>query len=72
MSTVEDTRTKSIFIVHFGRHNNLIGKLIIYQLSNEILDIIMRIWPFITPIMIILFSTFCPNSNTLIFKLDTV
>ncbi len=22
MSTVEDTRTKSMFIMHFGRHNN--------------------------------------------------
>ncbi len=72
MSTVEDTRTKSMFIVHFGRHNNWIGKLIIYQLSYEILDIIMKIWPFITPIMTIIFSTCCPNSYTLICKLDTV
>ncbi len=72
MSTVEDTRTKSVFIVHFRRHNNWIGKLIIYQLSYEILDIIMKIWPFITPIMTIIFSTCCPNSNTLICKLDTV
>ncbi len=31
----------------------------------------MKIWPCITPIMIF-FSTFCPNSNTLINKLDTV
>ncbi len=72
MSTVEDTRTKIMFITHFGRHNNWIGKLIIYQLSYEILDIIMNIWPFITPIMTILFSTCSPNSNTLICKLDTV
>ncbi len=54
MSTVEDTRTKSMFITHFGRRHNWIGKLIIYQLSYEILDIIMKIWPFITPIMTIL------------------
>ncbi len=26
-----------------------------YQLSYEILDIIMKIWPFISPIMIIIF-----------------
>ncbi len=71
MSTVEDTRTKSMFIVHFGRHNNWIGKWIIYQLSYEILDIIMKIWSFITPIMTIIFLTCCPNSNTLMFKLDT-
>ncbi len=51
MSTVEDTRTKSIFITNFWRHNNLIGKLIIDQLSYAILDIIMKIWPFITPII---------------------
>ncbi len=68
MSTVEDTRTKIMFIMH----NNWIGKLIIYQLSYEILDIIMKIWPFITTIMTIIFSTCCPNSNTLICKLDTV
>ncbi len=68
MSTVKDTRTKIMFIMH----NNWIGKFIIYQLSYEILDIIMKIWPFITTIMTILFSTCCPNSNTLICKLDTV
>ncbi len=39
MSTVEDTRTKIMFIMH----NNWIGKFIIYQLSYEILDIIMKI-----------------------------
>ncbi len=60
MSTVEDTGTKSMFIVHFGRHNNRIGKLIIYQLSYEVLDIIMKIWPFITPIMtILILKSFC-------------
>ncbi len=48
------------------------GKFIIYQLSYEILGIIMKIWPFITPILAILFSTCCPNSNTLICKLDRV
>ncbi len=64
MSTVEDTRTKSMLITHFGRHNNWIGKCIIYQLSYEILDIIMKIWPFITPIMTILFSTYCPNRTS--------
>ncbi len=51
MSTVEDTRTKIMFIMH----NNWIGKFIIYQLSYEILDIIMKIWPFITTIMTIIF-----------------
>ncbi len=44
----------------------------IYQFAYEILDIIMKIWPIITPIMTIIFSTCCPNSNTLICKLDTV
>ncbi len=72
MSSVEDTRTKSMFITHVGRHNNWIRKYIIYQLSYEILDIIMKIWTFITLIMTILFSTCCPNSNTLICKLDSV
>ncbi len=72
MSTVEDTRTKSMFISHFGRHSYWIGKCIIYQLSYEILDIIIKIWPCITLIMTILFSTCCPNSNTLICKLDSV
>ncbi len=28
--------------------------------------------PFITPIMTVLFSTCCPNSNTLICKLDAL
>ncbi len=51
ISTVDDTRTKSMFFVHFGRHNNWIGKLIIYQLSYKILYIIMKICPFITPII---------------------
>ncbi len=49
MFTVEDTRTKSMFILHFGRHNNWIGKIIISQLSCEILDIIMKICQFTTP-----------------------
>ncbi len=43
-----------------------------YQLSYEMLDIIMKICPFSTPIMTIFFSTCCPNSNTLICNLDTV
>ncbi len=66
------SRTKSMFNTHSGRHNNWIGKLIIYQFCYEILDIIMKIWPIITPIMTIIFSTCCPNSNTLICKLDTL
>ncbi len=37
MSTVEDTGTKRMFIMHFGRHN-WIGKWTIYKLSYEILD----------------------------------
>ncbi len=60
-----------MFIMHFGRHNNLmnlIGKL----MSYEILDCIMKIWPFITPIMTIIFSTCGPNSNSIICKLGTV
>ncbi len=61
-----------MFIMHFGRHNNGIEKIIIYQLSYQILDVIMKIWPFITPIMIIIFLACCPNSNTLKCKLDTV
>ncbi len=69
MSTVEDTRTKSMFIMHFGRHNNWIGKLIIYQLSYEILwksgHLLLPLWQFF-------FSTCCPNSNTLICKWDRV
>ncbi len=32
----------------------------------------MKIWPYITPIMTIIFSKFCPNSNIFICKLDTV
>ncbi len=47
MFNVEDTRTKSMFIMHFGRHNNLIGKYILYQFSYEILYIIMKIWPWL-------------------------
>ncbi len=62
MSTVEDTGTKSRFITHFGRHNNWIGQFIIYQLSYEILDIIMKICPFITPIMIIIFQYAVPTA----------
>ncbi len=58
-----------MFIMYFGRLNNSIGKSIIYQFSYEILYIIMKIC--ITPIMIF-FSTLCPNSSTLICKLDTV
>ncbi len=69
MLNVEDTRTKSMFIMHFGRQ----------QLNREINYISVCLWNIIyyyenlamTPIMIF-FSTFCPNSNTLICKLDTV
>ncbi len=56
MLNVEDTRTKSMFIMHFGRHSYWIGKLIIYQFAYEILYIIMKIWPCITPIMIFFFN----------------
>ncbi len=59
MSTVEDTRTKIMFIMH----NNWIGQLIIYQLSYEILDIIMKIWPFITTIMTIIFQHAVPTAT---------
>ncbi len=54
MFNVEDTRTKSMFIMHFGRHNNWIGNL--YQFSYEIWYIIMKIWPCITPIMKLFFN----------------
>ncbi len=49
MSTVEDTRTKSICLLR------ILGKCIVYQLRYEILDIIMKIWQFVTPIMMIIF-----------------
>ncbi len=72
MSTVEETRMKSMFIMHFVRHNNFKGKLIIYQFAYEIFDIIMKIGPIIIHNMTIIFSTCCPNSNTLICKLESV
>ncbi len=60
MSTVEDTRTKSMFIAHFGRHNNWIGKCIIYQLSYEILEIIInlaiKLWDLVKLKVLKLFS----------------
>ncbi len=33
VSSYEDTWTKSMFITHFGRHNKLIGKEIMFQYS---------------------------------------
>ncbi len=41
MTSVEDTGTKNMFIMHFGRDNKRIGKEIIFQYSYEILDIII-------------------------------
>ncbi len=70
MLNVEDTRTKSMFIMHFGRQ----------QLNREINDISVFLWNIIYYYENLamyyshydFFSTFCPNSNTLICKLDTV
>ncbi len=71
MSTVEDTRTKSMFIMHFGRHNNWIGKYIIYQFSYELLDNIMKIWPIITPIMKIIFFNMLYQQQKNDYTFDT-
>ncbi len=35
----------------------------IYQLSYKILDIILKIWPFITPIMKIIFQHAVPTAT---------
>ncbi len=52
-----------MFIMHFGRHNNLIGKSILYQFAYEILYIMMKIWPCITPIMKIIFQHSVPTAT---------
>ncbi len=71
MFNVEDTRTKSMFIMHFGRQ----------QLNREINYIsvfLLNIIYYYENLAMYYshyenyFSTFCPNSNTLISKLDTV
>ncbi len=70
MFNVEDTRTKSMFIMHFGRQ----------QLNREINYISVCLWNIIYYYENLamyysyydFFLAFCPNSNTLISKLDTV
>ncbi len=56
------------------QHRRLWSPLVLWSRLgvSRPLDIIMKIWPIITLIMTILFSTCCPNSSTLICKLDTV
>ncbi len=71
MFNVEDTRTKSMCIMHFGRQ----------QLNREINYISVYLWNIIYYYENLAmyyshyenyFSTFCPDSNTLIRQLDTV
>ncbi len=62
MFNVEDTRTKSMCIMHFGRQQ-LNREIIIYQFAYEILYIIMKIWPCITPIMKIIFQHSVPTAT---------
>ncbi len=62
MFNVKDTSTESMFIMHFGKQQ-LNREINYIQFAYEILYIIMKIWPRITPIMKIIFQHSVPTAT---------